>query len=128
MPSIFDKYSSNKYKRPKQAKRKKSSPQALGDLLSKYSVDESKGYITQEFQDYGYRLACELNDEKHKSLYIKMAKKESRGLLEEARRFVIDAENARSKARLFMWKVKQLKEERAEKADATIEPTQQTLL
>ena len=79
------------------------------DVLDKYKIEEDK-YISREFQQYGYDLAMELNDEKHKALYIKLAKENSRGHLETARNFVKDAENARSKARLFMWKLKQLKD------------------
>lgn len=86
--------------------------QALGDLFSAYQLDDKGGYITQEFQDYGYRLAVELEDMKHKSLYIKMAKDVPRGILESALSFVKDAEHAKSKAKLFMWKVKQLKKDK----------------
>ena len=86
--------------------------QNLGSLLKKYALDDKGGYITQEFQDYGYRLAVTLNDLKHKSLYIKMAKTVDRGILERALSFVLDADSAKSKPRLFMWKVKQLKEEK----------------
>lgn len=82
-----------------------------GDLFSNYKIEDKGGYITQEFQDYGYRLACELDDLKHKSLYIKMAKTISRNVLEGALSFVSDA-NATSKAKLFMWKVKQLNEQK----------------
>lgn len=89
--------------------------QALGDLFSAYQLDDKGGYITQEFQDYGYRLAVELQDMKHKSLYIKMAKDVDRGILESALSFVKDAAHAKSKARLFMWKVKQLKKDKKEK-------------
>jgi len=67
-------------------------------------------YITREFQDYGYRLAESLDDLKHKSLYIKLAKEEDRELLQKAWDFVKDS-RARSKAKLFMWKLKQLREE-----------------
>lgn len=84
--------------------------QALGSLFQNYQLDDKGGYISQEFQDYGYRLACDLNDLKHKSLYIKMAKEVDRSLLEAARSFVMDADTAKSKARLFMWKVNQLKQ------------------
>jgi hypothetical protein len=84
----------------------------LGDLFANYQLDDKGGHITQEFQDFGYRLAVELNDLKHKSLYIKMAKEIDRVLLERALGFVKDAASAKSKARLFMWKVKQLKEEK----------------
>lgn len=80
----------------------------LGDILGKYEVEEDK-YISREFQQYGYDLAIELGDEKHKALYIKLAKSTPRGLMESARSFVKDADNARSKARLFMWKLDTLK-------------------
>ena len=78
-------------------------------LFSGYEPKVVNIYVTQEFQDYGYRLAAELNDLSHKSLYIKMAKNEDRQLLESARSYVLDADSARSKARLFMWKFKELK-------------------
>lgn len=91
-------------------KRAATGPVAIQDLFSKFALEDKGGYITQEFQDYGYRLAVALNDMAHKSLYIRMAKNYSRGLLENALSFVADS-NAKSKARLFMWKVKQLKKE-----------------
>ncbi len=90
-------------------KKKKQGFVKASTLFDKYQPKKSKGYITQEFQDYGYRLAVELDDLKHKSLYIKLAKTEKRVFLERALSFVSDA-NARSKAKLFMWKLKQLKE------------------
>lgn len=90
----------------------------LGTLLDGYQMEDKGGYITQEFQDFGYRLAVELNDLSHKSLYIKMAKTVDRSLLERALTFVADAHAAKSKARLFMWKVKQLKQESKDKKDA----------
>jgi hypothetical protein len=87
---------------------KKSSFTSAQSLFSSYKLQDKGGHITQEFQDYGYRLAVGLNDMAHKSLYIKMAKETDRMILERALSFVSDA-NATSKARLFMWKVKQLK-------------------
>lgn len=80
----------------------------IKSVLDKFEVEEDK-YISREFQQYGYELAVELGDEKHKALYIKLAKETPRGLLESARSFVKDADNARSKGRLFMWKLNQLK-------------------
>ena len=67
-------------------------------------------FITREFQHYGYRLAEGLGDLKHKSLYIKLAKEESREILQKAWDFVKDS-RAKSKAKLFMWKLKQLRQE-----------------
>lgn len=90
-------------------KSAKKSFQSIGDLFTQYQPTEDKGYISREFQEFGYRLAAELGDLHHKSLYIKLAKEVDRAVLEQARRFVIDADNAKSKARLFMWKVKQLR-------------------
>jgi hypothetical protein len=85
--------------------------QSIGSLLKDWDLDKKK-YITREFQDYGLRLAKELNDDKRKSLYIKLAKITPRKLLEEARNFVKDASNVKSKSRLFMWKLGQLIKEK----------------
>lgn len=81
----------------------------VGDVLKKFRSDKDK-YISREFQKYGYDLAEELGDLKHKALYIKLAKEEKRSFLEVARNFVKDAYSVKSKARLFMWKLQQLKE------------------
>ncbi len=84
--------------------------QKVSDVLNKYKLDDTDKYVSREFQKYAYDLAQELGDMPHKSLYMKLAKETPRGLLESARSFVKDAENARSKGRLFMWKLKQLKQ------------------
>jgi hypothetical protein len=39
---------------------------------------------SHEFQAYGNRLADELGDKKHRSLYIKLAKTEDRSVLEDS--------------------------------------------
>lgn len=83
--------------------------QKIGDALKKYKLVDTDKYISREFQKYAYDLAEELGDVSHKSLYMKLAKETPRILLERARSFVKDAENARSKGRLFMWKLKELK-------------------
>ncbi len=89
----------------------------VSGLFASYQLQDKGGHITQEFQDFAYRLAVELDDLAHKSLYMRMAKTTDRALLERARAFVIDSQ-AKSKARLFMWKVKQLKEEKKAKLSA----------
>ena len=86
----------------------KSQPQLLGDLLDKYALEDKGGFITQEFQDYGYRLAMEMGEEKRKSMYIKMAKTVDRKILEQARTFVLDAEDVRNRGQLFVWAVGKL--------------------
>lgn len=82
---------------------------SIGDVLGKYKLEDTDKYVSREFQKYAYDLAEELGDLAHKSLYMKLAKDTPRGLMETARGFVKDAQNARSKGRLFMWKLSQLK-------------------
>lgn len=65
--------------------------------------------IAHEFQIYGVYLAESLDDTKHYSLYIKLAKELDRNILEEALNFTKGYYSAKSKARVFMWRLKQLK-------------------
>jgi hypothetical protein len=81
---------------------------SLKQLIDNKNPIEKNKFITREYQDYGYRLAMELGDEKHKSLYIKLAKEMDRAILERCRTFVIDS-TAESKGALFMWKLNQVK-------------------
>lgn len=82
---------------------------SIGNVLGNYKLDDTDKYVSREFQKYAYDLAVELNDLPHKSLYMRLAKDTPRILLEKARSFVKDAQNARSKGRLFMWKLSELK-------------------
>ena len=91
--------------------------QKIGDIVTKYKFDDTDKYVSREFQKYAYDLATDLGDLAHKSLYMKLAKETPRILLEKARSFVKDAENARSKGRLFMWKLAELKKARITKKD-----------
>ena len=94
--------------------KKLKKPKAVGDLLKKFDFDKNK-YISREFQDYGYRLAEAMEDVKQASLYIKLAKEVPRAWLEQAKNFVKDASNVRSKPKLFMWKLKQIKDEKGKR-------------
>jgi len=80
--------------------------QSIKNILKHFNPLEDK-YISREYQSFGVYLAEKLEDEKKKSLYIKLAKNIPRPVLEEALRFVIDS-NARRKAALFMWKLKDM--------------------
>jgi len=86
--------------------------QKIGDSIKKFKLDDTDKYVSREFQKYGYDLAQELGAPKMVSFYIKLAKENPRSLLEQARSFVKDANNARSKSRLFVWKLQQLKNEK----------------
>lgn len=83
----------------------------LDEFLEKLS--RRRKYIREEFQAYGLQLAKEMEDWKNRSLYIRLAKQQSRKILEKARLFVKDQsqKTIRSKARLFMWKLKELRKE-----------------
>lgn len=70
---------------------------------------------TYEFQAYGNRLADEMGEPSRRALYIRLAKTEQRNLLEMAREYVLKQEHATTKGKLFMWKLKQIKEEIKEK-------------
>jgi hypothetical protein len=85
--------------------------QKIGELVKKYQLEDTDKYISREFQKYAYDLAVELEDLPHKSLYMRLAKETPRVFLERARGFVKDAQNCRSKGKLFMWKLKQLRDE-----------------
>lgn len=88
----------------------------MASILDKYDLEETKQRrISREFQDYAYRLAVELDDTAHTAIYMRLVKNTPRPIVEQARLFVLGANNPTSKARLFMWKLKQLRlEEEAE--------------
>lgn len=90
---------------------------SLSQVMGRYKPSDKKKprYVSREWQDYGYRLALELDDVKHTSLYMRLCKLTPRYVLEEARTFVKGASNVKSKARLFMWKVGQIKKEKKRK-------------
>ena len=81
--------------------------QRVSQILKKFNPQKDK-FVSREFQSYGIHLAEELDDYKHRSLYIKRAKTVHRSILEKALSFVSDS-NARNKGALFMWKLKELK-------------------
>ena len=81
--------------------------QKIGKVLEKFDpvTDE---YVSREFQSFGIYIAETLDDYKHKSLYIKLAKTVHRSILEKALSYVSDSK-ARNKGALFMWKISLLK-------------------
>jgi len=79
---------------------------SIKDVLNKFDPISDR-YVSREYQSYGVHLSEKLDDPRHKSMYIKFAKNIHRPILEKALSFVSDA-NARNKAALFMWKLKEL--------------------
>jgi len=92
--------------------------QSIGDIIAKIQEKNSGKYMKYEWQLYGYRLAMWLEDEKRMSMYMKLAKTEDRVMLQKAWDFVKES-NARSKPKLFMWKLAQLRKEKEERLNST---------
>ncbi len=84
------------------------SMKTVKQILENFSPVEDK-YISREFQSFGIYLAEQLDDYKHRALFIKLAKTVHRSILEKALSFAVDS-NARNKGALFMWKLKEFKE------------------
>ncbi len=86
--------------------------QSIKSVLDRFNPTTDK-YISREFQTFALHLAETLDDMKHKSLYMKLAKTTHRSVLEKALTFAIDS-TARNKGALFMWKLEQYKKEAKE--------------
>ena len=80
---------------------------SIKTVLKQFNPQTDK-YVSREFQTFAMRLAESLDDYKHKSLYMKLAKTVHRSILEKALSFAIDS-NAKNKGALFMWKLAELK-------------------
>lgn len=88
---------------------------SLNSILAEQKNPDRPKNLHTEFQLFGVYLAESLEDTKHYSLYIKLAKNYPRVMLEDALSFVKGSSNARSKGGLFMWKLKQLKSDQGSK-------------
>ncbi|MCL5784624.1 MAG: hypothetical protein M1142_04720 [Patescibacteria group bacterium] len=82
---------------------------SIAKAIAEVKFKDRPRNISKEFQMYGVFLAESLQDTKHYSLYIKLAKNIDRHILEEALNFTKGYTSAKSKARVFMWKLKELK-------------------
>ena len=80
---------------------------SIKKILENFDPLEDK-YISREFQSYGIYLSEQLDDYKHRGLYIKLAQTTHRSILEKALSYVSDS-SAKNKGALFMWKLAELK-------------------
>lgn len=76
-------------------------------VLKKFNPVTDK-YISREFQSFALKLANDLDDYKHRAIYMRLAKTVHRSILERALSFAIDS-NAKNKGALFMWKLKEIR-------------------
>lgn len=81
----------------------------ISKIISETKFKDRPKNISHEFQFYGCFLAESLDDTKHYSLYIKLAKIHPRGILEEALNFTKGYYNAKNKGKVFMWRLKELR-------------------
>lgn len=82
---------------------------SIAKVISEVKHKDRPKNISYEFQFYGCFLAEELDDTKHYSLYIKLAKDLPRNLLEEALNYTKGYYNAKNKGKVFMWRLSELK-------------------
>ena len=80
---------------------------SIKTVLKNFNPQTDK-YVSREFQTFALRLAEDLDDYKHKAIYMRLAKTVHRSLLEKALSFAIDS-HAKNKGALFMWKLKELR-------------------
>ncbi|MBU1000268.1 hypothetical protein KKE78_02640 [Patescibacteria group bacterium] len=85
---------------------------SISKIIAETKFKNRPKNISREFQAYGVYLAESLQDTKHYSLYIKLAKGVDRKILEEALNFTKGYYEAKNKAKIFMWKLAQLKKEK----------------
>jgi len=84
--------------------------QSVGKILKRFDPTKDK-YISRDFQAFGIYLSEEMDDYKHRGMWIKLAKTNHRAVLEKALSFVKDS-TADNKIGLFLWKLKQVKNEK----------------
>lgn len=82
---------------------------SLAKIITEVKYKDRPKNLSTEFQVYGVYLAESLEDTKHYGFYIKLSKELPRNILEEALNYTKDYYGAKNKARVFMWKLKQLR-------------------
>ncbi len=88
------------------------------NILDIEDVKASKGrrHASKEFQAFAYKLSKDLNDPDHLGIYMKLAKNIDRSVMERAYSYAIDS-TSEFKGRVFLWKLKQLREENKKAID-----------
>lgn len=82
---------------------------SIAKIINETKFKDRPKNLSREFQVFGVYLAEELADTKHYALYMKLAKTYERAILEEALAYAKGYYSAKSKAKVFMWRLKQLR-------------------
>lgn len=99
----------------------KTAKELLEERIAELGKDKGRedtkqtSYISQEFQDYAYRLAVRLDDTKHVPVYMRYVKAVPRAMIDDAAAFATDYPKAKNKGKIFTWKLHQLLAEYKEK-------------
>lgn len=83
----------------------------IGQIIEEIKNSNRPKNLSREFQVYGVYLAESLDDTAHYSLYIKLAKDYPRAMLDNALTYTKGYTKAKSKGKVFMWRLQQLKQE-----------------
>lgn len=83
----------------------------IGQIIEEIKNPNRPKNLSREFQVYGVYLAESLDDTAHYSLYIKLAKDYPRVMLDGALTYTKGYTKAKSKAKIFMWRLQQLKKD-----------------
>jgi hypothetical protein len=95
--------------------------QDIKSVLKRFDPVKDK-YVSREFQSFALKLANDLDDYKHRAIYMRLAKTVHRSILERALSFAIDS-NAKNKGALFMWKLKELRSKSTKGTTSTTSTT-----
>lgn len=82
---------------------------SISKIIAETKFKDRPKNLSKEFQVYGVFLAESLQDTKHYSLYIKLAKELPRSMLEDALSYTKGYYSAKNKAKIFMWRLQQLR-------------------
>ena len=83
----------------------------LGSIIDEKNHSKRPKNLSREFQVFGVYLCENLGDTNY-PMYMRLAKTTDRAILNEALKFTRDYPKAKSKPKLFLWKLKQLKNEK----------------
>jgi hypothetical protein len=81
------------------------------DYLKELKKRAKESRVYKEYQLDGLEIAQLLKDEKHKSLYIKLAKEGDAQKLRRIAKTIAENKNIRNKGAYFMWQLKSWKQQ-----------------
>ncbi len=84
---------------------------SISDIGKKQISEEKSRHPKYEFQAFAYKIAHDLGDLENLHIYMSLLKKVERIFIEEAYTFAVDSSSV-NKKKVFLWKLKQLRNSR----------------